>query len=73
MSTTTKTGLLAARFGYRLPLLVLQSGAGYYLGTIDPESGPVSRESVEYWPRRDLAEKALAGSEGTDWTQRTHP
>ncbi len=64
------TGKLALEFGgQRLPLSVLQSAAGYYLGTYN-ESGPVSRESVEYWPTEDRAEDALTSG---DWTQRDHP
>lgn len=61
-------GQLAAQFGYRLSLQVLQSANGYYLGTED-DGGPVSRESVEYFPDRDAAEQAL--STGA-WTQRDH-
>jgi len=69
-SLHVKTGQLAREAGLRLPLQVLQSAAGYYLGTAD-EEGPVSRESVEYWPTEAQAQTALAGIEGTDWTQRT--
>lgn len=60
-------GHLAYReIGLRLPVTVLQSGAGYYLGTLNNE-GPVSRESVEYFEMQDRAEQVLASS---DWTQR---
>ena len=56
-------GKLAASCGFQLPLQVLQSAAGFYLGT--SELGmPISRESVEYWGRlRERAKsyaKALA-------------
>lgn len=34
--------------GVRLPLEVLRSNAGYYIGTTD-EDGPVSRESLMYY------------------------
>jgi len=61
-------GQLAAQFGYRLSLQVLQSANGYYLGTED-DGGPVSRESVEYFPDRTAAEQALSTGE---WTQRDH-
>lgn len=54
--------------GSRLPLQVLRSAAGYYIGTAD-EGGPVSRESAEYWATREIAQAALdAGPHA--WTQR---
>ncbi|HFW3715879.1 TPA: hypothetical protein ACLGWU_003373 [Salmonella enterica] len=66
-SLAPSTGLLAARFaGLSLPLQVLRSGAGYYIGTQN-EDGPVSRESVEYFSTQSLAEHAL--EQGT-WSQR---
>jgi hypothetical protein len=50
---------------------VCQSGAGYYIGCTDPETGePISRESVEYFPTAEAAQAALDA--GT-WTQRSHP
>ncbi|ENY2989220.1 hypothetical protein ACFW79_002388 [Salmonella enterica] len=49
-----------------LPLQVLRSGAGYYIGTQN-EEGPVSRESVEYFSTQSQAEHAL--KQGT-WSQR---
>lgn len=59
-------GKLAASCGFNLPLQVLQSAAGFYLGT--SESGmPFSRESNEYWPFRHEAETAL---ENGTWTQK---
>ena len=54
--------------GKRLPLQVLRCASGYYLGTFD--DGPVSRESVEYFPTHDAASHALKTGA---WTQRTHP
>ena len=62
------SGLLAAHAGKRLPLQVLRSAAGLYLGTYD--DGPVSRESVEYFPTHEAARHAL---ETGAWTQRQHP
>lgn len=59
-------------FGVRLPLTVLESQKGFFLGTID-EEGPVSRESVEYWTEEADAIAALKTS-NTDtqaWTQRS--
>ncbi|EAM3159732.1 hypothetical protein NJB71_001276 [Salmonella enterica] len=66
-SQSSSTGLLAAEFaGLSLPLQVLRSGAGFYIGTGN-EMGPVSRESVEYFASAELAERAL--EQGT-WSQR---
>lgn len=56
-------------FGVNLPLQVLESAAGFYLGTVD-ESGPVSRESEEYWTSKDEAETAL---ERGEFLQRWEP
>ena len=62
-------GKLALAGGYRLQLQVLSSNAGFYLGTFD-EEGPVSRESLEYFPTELAAQDAL---ENGTWTQREHP
>lgn len=64
-------GLLASRFcGMNLPLQVLQSGAGFYIGTADDLMSPVSRESAEYFRTKDEAEAALLSGA---WTQRQSP
>ena len=63
-------GVLAARFGYDLPIRVLSSRAGYYIGTFSETHGVVSKESVEYYPTQQLAEEAFR--KGT-WTQRRNP
>lgn len=69
-SLTSKRAVLASEYANkRLPLQVLRSNAGYYLGAAD-EEGPVSRESLEYWPTEELATKAMASG---DWTQRDQP
>lgn len=69
---TGPSGKLALEHcGWRLPLQVLRSAAGFYLGTFD-ESGPVSRESVEYWGSEAEAEAALASNPPT-WTQKEYP
>lgn len=52
--------------GFALPLTVLESVAGFYLGTRTVE-GPFTRESKEYWPTREAASTAL---EVGQWTQR---
>ena len=68
--TTTPIGHLAHQYcGKSLPLEVLQSGAGFYIGTAD-DDGPVSRESNEYFRTRPKADAALrTGS----WSQKTVP
>lgn len=64
-------GKLALEFcDEQLPLQVLESGAGYYIGTCDKDGDPVSRESQEYFKSPELAADALQN--GT-WTQRAHP
>jgi hypothetical protein len=64
-------GWLAQEFGKRqLPLEVCKSAAGFYLGTLGENGEPFSRESKEYWPTREKAERALTSR---DWTQRPDP
>ena len=63
---TSTNGILAAAAGYTLPLEILKSGRGYYIGTQCSE-GPVSRESEEYFKKYEQVERALKN--GT-WTQR---
>ena len=58
--------LAMAICGLRLPVRVMRSAAGYYLGT-QSDLGPVSRESVEYWPTEAQAASALSKGE---WSQR---
>ena len=50
--------LALAHLRLELPLQVLMSNAGFYIGTLD-EEGPASRESVEYYQSRELAQQAL--------------
>lgn len=59
-------GALAKAAGYDLPLQVLKSQAGYYIGTWN-DDGPITRESAEYWRTENKAAEAL--HVGT-WTQR---
>lgn len=67
--STGNYGVLAMEYGgQRLKLQVLQSGAGFYLGTLS-EGMPNSRESVEYFETREKAEHALASGE---WTQKDY-
>lgn len=56
--------------GFGRPFEVLKSSAGFYIGTLDPELGPISRESVEYYSSQCKAQQAL--DLGT-WTQRLTP
>ncbi len=66
----TRTGQLAWEYcKVRLPLQVLKSAAGFYIGTYDDE-GPCSRESVEYFRTRDAADAALKAN---TFTQRDEP
>lgn len=59
--------LAFAQLNTKYPLQILKSGAGFYIGTAD-ESGPISRESVEYYSTAEVAAQALAGNA---WTQRS--
>ena len=63
-------GVLASRFGHELPVRVLSSNAGYYIGTFSESHGVVSRESVEYFPTQRAAEEAFRQGK---WTQRNRP
>ena len=70
MMNHPKHGALALEWcKVRLPIQVLRSAAGWYLGTFG-EAGPTSRESVEYFRSEDKAKEALASG---NWTQRANP
>lgn len=62
-------GILAQDAGFTLPVQVLKSNAGYYLGTRNSQEH-ISRESVGYWPTFKLALACLASGQ---WQQRSHP
>lgn len=63
-------GCLALEYcNKRLPLTVLRTSA-YYIGTVDEEGMPCSRESVQYFKTQALAQKAL---DTGNWTQRQYP
>ena len=68
--TRERFGLLAAQCGQRLPLQVCRSRAGFYVGIKDADGAPCSRESVEYWPKRDQAASALKAGK---FTQKQEP
>jgi hypothetical protein len=63
-------GQLAKQYGYRLPIQVMQSAAGFYIGTAGSDGAPYSRESCEYFPTKEAADGALATG---NWTQRDTP
>jgi hypothetical protein len=63
-------GHLAQHYaGKLLPLEVLHSAAGHYIGTRDFD-GPVSRESNEYFRSEKAAQRAL---ERGGWSQLPNP
>jgi len=44
--------------GHKMKLQVCHSGAGYYIGTICPNDGPYTRESI-YYPTSEEAQARL--------------
>lgn len=71
MATDTPAGFGRLAFeseGKHFPLQVLRSNAGYYIGTVDEDGFPLSRESKEYFCKQAEAEKAM---EHHEWTQKT--
>ena len=69
LSHHTQLSIKTAKAKGDVLLRVLRSAAGHYIGTQDDE-GPVSRESVEYFPTHLAAQRAL---DTHAWTQRAHP
>lgn len=59
-------GYLAKECGMELPLQVLRSSGGFYLGTQE-DGCPCTRESVEYFPNKEAADNAMSSGR---WTQR---
>ena len=43
-------------------LEILESNAGYYIGTLGDSDGPFCRLSTQYWKDADAAMAALLGS-----------
>lgn len=41
------------------PIVVCVSGAGYYIGQMEPDGSPSTRLSVEYWRTYEEAQDAL--------------
>lgn len=65
---TISTGASDICCGAKLELEVLQSAAGWYIGTMCDKCGPYSRESVEYYGDRETAEWHL---DNGSWTPRS--
>lgn len=63
-----KYGYLASRIGIYLPLLVIGSDEGFYIGTW--QNGPITRESKEYFSNGKSAQQALNSN---NWTQFEYP
>lgn len=67
---TMKCGLMASIHGNKqLPLRIMHSHAGYYIGTADVDGAPYTRESEEYFRKKEDAEEAFASGR---WTQRSN-
>jgi hypothetical protein len=69
-----KCGMLAFQCdGKKLPLQVLKSAAGFYIGTTEAEGdlkgAPNTRESERYWQK---AHEAHAALDSGDWVQKLH-
>jgi hypothetical protein len=56
--------------GRELELQVCESGAGFYIGTLNDQGLPCTRESEQYFRTRKAALTAL---DSGNWTQRPHP
>ena len=62
-----KHGLLALASGSYFQLQVCKSQAGHYIGTLNADGEPYTRESQEYWANRAQADQALRDGR---WTQK---
>ena len=62
-----KHGLLALASGNCFQLQVWKSQAGYYIGTLNADGEPYTRESQEYWVDQAQANQALRDGR---WTQK---
>jgi hypothetical protein len=62
-----KHGLLALASGSCFQLQVCKSQAGHYIGTLNADGEPYTRESQEYWVDRTQADQALRDGR---WTQK---
>ena len=64
---SSKYGLLALASGSYFQLQVCKSQAGHYIGTLNANGEPYTRESQEYWVDRAQAHQALRDGR---WTQK---
>lgn len=64
---SSKHGLLALASGSCFQLQVCKSQAGHYIGTLNANGEPYTRESQEYWVDRAQADQALRDGR---WTQK---
>lgn len=64
---SSKHGLLALASGSYFQLQVCKSQAGHYIGTLNANGEPYTRESREYWVDRAQADEALRDGR---WTQK---
>ena len=62
-----KHGLLALTSGSYFQLQVCKSQAGHYIGTLNADGEPYTRESQEYWVDQAQADQALRDGR---WTQK---
>ena len=60
-------GLLALASGSYFHLQVCKSQAGHYIGTLNADGEPYTRESQEYWVDQAQADQALRDGR---WTQK---
>lgn len=67
-NTEIEYGYLASRSGLSLPVQVLGSADGFYIGTW--QNGPVTRESKESFSSHSAAQNALNNK---NWTQYEYP
>ena len=64
---SSKHGLLALASGSYFQLQVCKSQAGHYIGTLNADGEPYTRESQEYWVDQAQADQALRDGR---WTQK---
>lgn len=69
--TNPLVGVLALQYcQIELPVKVMRSQAGYYIGTQNEDGAPCSRESVEYWTTHAEATQCLVK---VTWRQKLFP
>lgn len=68
--SSTRLGYLSIKYGVAQTIKVCKSNAGFYIGTIDKNGCPNTRESVQYYQRYDEAQIAL---QADSFTQKMNP